>query len=185
MAKKKEHNNNFCISAGACRLPIYGSFNKGVLGLEKSKKRHPNAFNTRQIAIKPQPFFYPVFSFSRPHNPPPPPPLRRLKKRSYWQQQKVLDSRTLQRSYFVTQNWKENKHEHKAGKTFQRSSEDFCLFGKSLESFLPGKGRWHPSLSARVHFQIVGDSQTSLWIRDLPVVILKRSMQIYIEFLPP
>lgn len=144
-------------------------FNMGILGLEKSKKRHP------------------IPESSRPHPAP-------LKKRSKWQQQKVLDSRTLQRSYFVTHYWKVNKHKHTAGETFKRSSKDFIsLLGKSLESLLPGKGRWHPSLPARVHFQIVVDSQTSLWIRDRQkkkklarsrVSYSQRSMQIYIEFLP-
>ena len=147
--RAKNKQQQFCISAGACRLPIYGSFNKGILGLEKSKKRHPNAFNTRQIPIKPHEATPTILLSSLLFLSPPLPPPRRLKKRSYWQQQNVLDWRTLQRSYFVTQNWKVNKHKHTAGKTFKRSSEDFCLFGKSLESFLPGKGRWHPPLCAR------------------------------------
>lgn len=143
---------------------LYICFNMGILGLEKSQKRHPNSFKTRQIAIKPHELTPIILlsSLSSPSPPPLPP-----KKEKHRQKQKVLDSRTLQRSYFVTHYWKVNKHKHTAGKTFKRSSKDFIsLFGKSLESLLPGKGRWHPSLPARVHFQIVVDSQTSLWIRD-------------------
>ena len=59
----------------------------------------------------------------------------------------MLDSRTLQRSYFVKY-LKVSKLKHTAGKTLKRSSKDFSLFGKSMESLLPGKGRWHPPLPA-------------------------------------
>lgn len=106
-----------------------------------SRKRHPNSFKTRQIAIKP-----PTTLLSSLLSPPLPPP-HPLKKRNSWQQQKVLDSRTLQRSYFVKY-LKVSKLKHTAGRTLKRSSKDFSLFGKSLESLLPGKGRWHPPLPA-------------------------------------
>ena len=149
MAEKKQQRkpqtaqaHEFCIYAGAHRLLIYGSFNKGILGLEKSRKRHPNSFKTRHIAIKP-PTTLLSSLLSLPHPSPPPP----LKKRNSWQQQKVLDSRTLQRSYFAKY-LKVSKLKHTAGKTLKRSSKDFSLFGKSLESLLPSKGRWHPSLPA-------------------------------------
>lgn len=69
--------HEFYIYAGAYRLLIYGSFNKGILGLEKSRKRHPNSFKTRHIAIKP-PTTLLSSLLSPPHCPPPPP----LKKRN-------------------------------------------------------------------------------------------------------
>ena len=149
----------------------------GILGLEKSKKRQPNSFKTRQIAIKPPIILLPSL-LSPPH--PPPPPHPPLKKRNNWQQQKVLDSRTLQRSYFVTQNWKVNKHRHTAGKTFKRSSEDFIsLFSKCFGKFAARQRALAP-ITPRAR-SLSNCCWQSLWIWDLPVVSLKRSMQIYIE----
>ena len=50
----------------------------GILGLEKSKKRHPNSFQTRQIAIKP-PTILLSNLLSPPHFPLPPRPAKKEK----------------------------------------------------------------------------------------------------------
>ena len=152
--KAKKNNNTQIVQAD--------EFCMGILGLEKSKKRHPNCFKTRKIAIKAHEWTPTILLSSLLFLSPPPPPPPPLKKRGNWQQQKVLDSRTLQRSYFVTHYWRVNKHKHTAGKTLWK----VCSQAK-------GPGTPHSPRAFTV------DCQTSLWIWDLPVVSLKDHAKLY------
>ena len=137
----------------------------GILGLEKSKKRHPNCFKNKKNRNQGSwinsnhSFIQSSLSLAPTSTPPPPPP--HLKKRGNWQQQKVLDSRTLQRSYFVTHYWRVNKHKHTAGKTLRK----VCSQAK-------GPGTPHSP-------RAFTDCQTSLWIWDLPVVSLKDHTKLH------
>lgn len=149
MAEKKQQRkpqtaqaHEFYIYAGAYRLLIYGSFNKGILGLEKSRKRHPNSFKTRHIAIKPPTTL--LSSLLSPPHPSPPPSTKKEKQLTTTKSARLKNSTAI----LLCKVFESSKLKHTAGKTLKRSSKDFSLFGKSLESLLPSKGRWHPSLPA-------------------------------------
>ena len=70
ISRPKKNNNTQIVQAD--------EFCMGILGLEKSKKRHPNCFKTRKIAIKAHELTPTILLssllFLSPPPPPPPPP---------------------------------------------------------------------------------------------------------------